>query len=127
MLVVAACLAVVLPLILVVGALKVIEPQQSLDCARGSGLPNLRGAVTTCEARTGAVPGDARARGLQALVEAGIMKKIPVDPWGHEYLYEVRGESVCIVSLGRDGVPGGKDNDADIVDCSPMSSGTRSE
>ncbi len=43
---------------------------------------------------------------------------IPMDPWGHPYLYKYPGEhgdEPDIVSLGQDGAPGGENNNADIV------------
>ena len=66
-------------------------------------------------------------RGLSALREkpedlenwAGpyMPKAIPKDPWGHEYVYTAPGEhyDYDLVSYGRDGEPGGEDEDADIV------------
>jgi len=44
-------------------------------------------------------------------------KAIPKDPWGHEYVYTAPGEhyDYDLVSYGRDGEPGGEDEDADIV------------
>ena len=45
--------------------------------------------------------------------------KIPLDPWGHEYIY--RGPDIAtmerdyeIISYGADGAPGGDENNADI-------------
>ena len=65
-------------------------------------------------------------QGLQALVvkpadepkwDGPYLKKgIPQDPWGNAYSYKrpgVKGE-YDIVSLGKDGVPGGVGEDADI-------------
>ena len=41
--------------------------------------------------------------------------KIPKDPWGNPYTYTKEGSrNFKIVSLGRDGAPGGSDYDADI-------------
>jgi general secretion pathway protein G len=43
---------------------------------------------------------------------------IPLDPWGHPYLYKYpgdHGDEPDIVSLGGDGQPGGDGNNADIV------------
>jgi general secretion pathway protein G len=43
---------------------------------------------------------------------------VPMDPWGHPYLYKYPGEhgdEPDIVSLGADGAPGGDGNNADIV------------
>lgn len=36
------------------------------------------------------------------------------DPWGHAYVYEANAGSFRILSLGRDGAPGGAGEDADI-------------
>ncbi len=48
-----------------------------------------------------------------------LKKVIPLDPWGKEYYYESPGtydvEGYDIYSLGRDGMEGGEDEDADIV------------
>ena len=47
-----------------------------------------------------------------------LRKTIPVDPWGRPYVYRSPGESnpaaYDLFSLGRDGQPGGSDEDADI-------------
>jgi general secretion pathway protein G len=43
---------------------------------------------------------------------------VPLDPWGHPYLYKFpgdHGEEPDVVSLGADGQPGGEGNNADIV------------
>jgi general secretion pathway protein G len=44
---------------------------------------------------------------------------IPKDPWGHDFVYHYPGEhgndEPDIISLGRDGQPGGEGYDADIV------------
>jgi general secretion pathway protein G len=46
----------------------------------------------------------------------GYIRKLPDDPWGRAYLYAVPGQNAPfdIYSLGADGQPGGKDNNADI-------------
>lgn len=46
----------------------------------------------------------------------GYIKSIPKDPWGNEYQYLSPGENgeFDIVSLGKDGRPGGTDDNADI-------------
>lgn len=44
-------------------------------------------------------------------------KDVPLDPWGHAYLYKFPGEhgdQPDLVSLGADGQPGGEGNNADI-------------
>jgi len=64
-------------------------------------------------------------QGLQALVErpAGeahwngpyLRKAVPSDPWGNPYVYRNAGDSVDILSYGRDGRPGGSELDADLA------------
>lgn len=54
--------------------------------------------------------------GLQALVARGIIKQLPVDPWGRPYRYVIPGQrsAVDVYSLGADGVEGGEGDNADI-------------
>ena len=41
---------------------------------------------------------------------------VPVDPWGHEFVYEPGGGSKFnVISYGKDGQPGGEGDDADIT------------
>ena len=45
-------------------------------------------------------------------------KEIPLDPWGHPYVYKYPGEhgdEPDIISYGADGRPGGEGENADIV------------
>lgn len=46
-----------------------------------------------------------------------LKKDIPLDPWGQAYRYKSPGEhgEFDLVSLGRDGKPGGSGEDADIT------------
>jgi len=47
-----------------------------------------------------------------------IPKKVPMDPWGNPYIYKTPGENGALfylASLGRDGQPGGKDDNEDII------------
>ena len=45
-----------------------------------------------------------------------LAKAVPLDPWGHAYVYKSPGDhgDVDLISLGRDGQPGGEGLDADI-------------
>ena len=45
-----------------------------------------------------------------------LQKEIPVDPWGHPYQYKFPGtkHEYDLISFGRDGVPGGSGDDADL-------------
>jgi len=46
-----------------------------------------------------------------------LKKSVPPDPWGHPYQYKAPGakSEFDIISLGRDGQPGGSGEDADIT------------
>lgn len=48
-----------------------------------------------------------------------LRKGVPLDPWGREYLYRSPGDSnpstYDLLSLGRDGEPGGTGEDADLT------------
>lgn len=47
-----------------------------------------------------------------------LAKELPLDPWGHPYIYRNPGEyspDPEIISYGADGKPGGTGEDADIV------------
>lgn len=46
-----------------------------------------------------------------------LQKEVPADPWGRPYLYKSPGEhgDYDLVSLGKDGRPGGSDENADIT------------
>lgn len=46
----------------------------------------------------------------------GYLEKLPEDPWGRAYTYRSNGEGAdfTIVTLGKDGKPGGKSVDEDI-------------
>ncbi|MCU1725236.1 MULTISPECIES: type II secretion system major pseudopilin GspG [unclassified Pseudomonas] len=66
-------------------------------------------------------------QGLQALVSAPsdearwsgpyLQKKVPDDPWGHAYIYRYPGENAeyDLLSLGKDGQPGGDGENAEIA------------
>jgi general secretion pathway protein G len=44
-------------------------------------------------------------------------KEIPLDPWGHPYVYQYPGDHgyYDIISYGADGTPGGEEENTDIV------------
>jgi general secretion pathway protein G len=45
-----------------------------------------------------------------------LKKGVPADPWGHAYVYRTPGSrgEFEVISLGKDGKPGGSGEDADI-------------
>jgi general secretion pathway protein G len=64
-------------------------------------------------------------QGLGALVQAPgdgcsswgpdpYIKKVPRDPWNHEYIYESQGGTYVLQSLGRDNREGGTGEDEDL-------------
>lgn len=65
--------------------------------------------------------------GLQALITVPadepkwqgpyLNKALPVDSWGNAYIYRIPGEQreYDLISLGKDGKPGGTDENADIT------------
>lgn len=65
------------------------------------------------------------AEGITALVQApprarrwnpdGYLEKVPVDPWGAEYIYQSDGRQIIVASMGADGVEGGDGYNADIT------------
>jgi general secretion pathway protein G len=89
-------------------------------------IDNFMTALGSYKLDTGVFP--STEQGLKALREkpadveqwAGpyMPKDIPKDPWEHEYAYKYPGEhgdEPDIISLGRDGQPGGEGFDADIL------------
>jgi hypothetical protein len=51
---------------------------------------------------------------LAMLLDAGVIEKAPMDPWGQPFIYAVIAGQPVITSYGKDGTPGGEGNDADI-------------
>ncbi len=66
-------------------------------------------------------------QGLQALVAAPpeesrwtgpyLQKNVPQDPWGRNYIYRYPGENgeYDLLSMGKDGQPGGEGEDAEVT------------
>lgn len=64
-------------------------------------------------------------QGLKALVEQPAdcknwgpdpyIKRVPTDPWGSPFIYEIQGNSYTLKSLGGDKREGGSGTDADIT------------
>ena len=95
-----------------------------IDAAKAQ-IKNLDAAVMDYQLSTGRVPTESET--LDILIrnvnndkrwDGPYLKtnKIPVDPWGNEYVYKVPGtySEYAIISLGADGKEGGTGNDADI-------------
>jgi general secretion pathway protein G len=82
-----------------------------VDTTRNN-ITEIRTALQTYFLKKGKYPDT--AAGLQALVDAQIIDKLPHDGWGHDYVYMLEADKPVIVSYGADGVPGGAGTDADI-------------
>ncbi|MFP2958959.1 type II secretion system protein GspG [Myxococcus sp. 1LA] len=52
--------------------------------------------------------------GFTPLIQARLLERVPVDPWGHPYVYWMNGSSGAVISYGADGKPGGTGLDADL-------------
>jgi general secretion pathway protein G len=87
-------------------------------------MKTLADAVTQFRLDTGHYPSE--QEGLTALVQKGsdagwdgpyLAKGLPADPWGNAYLWKNpgAGSEVEIISLGKDGKPGGTGDDKDLV------------
>lgn len=87
------------------------------DCSRADtarlDLQNILAALKLHRAKSGAIPDS--SQGLRALVPAGFLEKVPVDPWGREYRYSVRNGLLELASFGADGLPCGEGAESDIV------------
>lgn len=55
-----------------------------------------------------------KEEGFTPLIQARLLQAVPVDPWGHPYVYWMDGSSGAVVSYGADGRPGGAGVDADL-------------
>jgi len=75
-------------------------------------IQNIQNALKVYYAKKGNYPDT--GNGLKALVDAQILEKPPVDPWDHEFVYVLENGKPVIISYGKDGAPGGTENDADI-------------
>lgn len=88
-------------------------------------LKEIAGALKLYKLDNGVYP--STEQGLDALVSPptvgilprrwnpeGYLEKVPLDPWGHPYLYLSDGKQYKLASLGADGEEGGEDENADI-------------
>ena len=85
--------------------------QAKVDIARQD-IATIQGALKTYYVKKGNYPDT--GSGLKGVVDARILEKIPMDPWGKEYVYLNEGGKPEVRSYGKDGAPGGTDFDADI-------------
>ncbi len=110
---------IVVTIIAILGALVVPRfmdmPKKANVTAARTQIQNFSMALDKYSLEKGRYP--TTDEGMQALVEDGTMKKIPLDPWGNAYQYRSPGENdpdYEIWSYGADGRDGGEGFDADI-------------
>ncbi|MRJ07260.1 MAG: type II secretion system protein GspG [Epsilonproteobacteria bacterium] len=89
-------------------------------------MKNLKNALDSFKVEEGNYP--TTQEGLKALIENpnpekypnypknGFLndKRLPKDPWGHDYIYVNAGGNIDIISLGADGKEGGSGENRDI-------------
>ena len=89
-------------------------------------MKNLKNALDSFKVEEGQYP--TTQEGLKALIqnpnpqkyknypENGFLndKKVPLDPWGHPYIYVNNNGEIDIISLGADGKEGGSGENKDI-------------
>ena len=56
----------------------------------------------------------AASEGFSPLVDAKILDKMPMDPWGQAFVYSVAAAKPVVTSFGENGVPGGS-NEASVL------------
>ncbi|GGO98749.1 type II secretion system major pseudopilin GspG [Stakelama pacifica] len=121
---------VVLAIIAIVGALIVTNvisrPDEARVTVAKTDIKTISSALKMYRLDNGDYPTE--QQGLKALVEKpttppvprnwapdGYLGEMPQDPWGNPYVYKTGGPGgFTIVSLGKDGKPGGEGIDADI-------------
>ncbi len=69
-------------------------------------------ALGEYKAKQGGYPNS--VKGLKPLVQEGLLKNIPSDPWGRPYLYKSDGNISEVWSYGKDGVTGGDGSNFDF-------------
>lgn len=74
-------------------------------------------ALTLYQSRHGRFP--EVESGLSALVKDKELKELPIDPWGHPYLYSLENGEPVVRTLGADGEPGGEGGKKDLASTDP--------
>ena len=83
------------------------------DTTRWRVAQDVRARKTDMTFRSGLRPW-LRAHGVWVTFEEHLLERLPVDPWGHDYVYRVEAGAPVILSYGRDGIPDGEGPDADL-------------
>ena len=127
-------LLVVILIITILGAVVGVKlagkPDEARRAAAIAQIENCRLALKLYRMDNAGLP--TQRQGLQALVEPSPLdpkprkfpaegyldrRSLPLDPWGNDYVYLIpgsRGETYEVICYGRDGEPGGVNEDADV-------------
>jgi len=95
-----------------VGVAVIYQLEASKRSIAKNGISEIMNALKIYYAKKGNYPDT--ATGLQAVVSARALEKIPLDPWNNPYAYINEGGKPVVISYGKDGLPGGEGDDADI-------------
>ena|ERR1051325_2405204 len=121
---------VVVTIIAILGAVVATNvfkhPGKARQVAAKQDIDAFIGALTAYNGDVGSFPSTelglqalrVRPEGLANWNGPYLMKDLPMDPWGHPFLYKYpgdHGDGPDIISLGADGQPGGEGENADIV------------
>jgi general secretion pathway protein G len=85
--------------------------QAKVDTAKND-IATVMNALKTYYVKKGKYPDT--GTGLRSLLEAQIVERMPMDPWGKEYVYLNEGGKPVVMTYGADGAPGGVEFDADF-------------
>jgi len=100
------------------------RPEQARRVKAKADIRNIQSALAYFKADTGRFP--TTAEGMEGLVanpgvkgynNDGYLERVPMDPWGHKYVYispGINSKDYDLESLGKDGEQGGSGDDADI-------------
>ncbi len=81
--------------------------QAKIDTA-GNDIATLMNALKQYYVKKGNYPDT--GLGLKGLLDAQILERSPIDPWGNEYVYLKEGANPIVRSNGPDGQPGTEDD-----------------
>jgi general secretion pathway protein G len=82
------------------------------DRARGLDFAHIAQGLDAFHLRFGRLPTE--EEGLRALVTNGIFERMPRDPWGDDYRYQLHDGGVRVWSLGKNAAVGGEGPDQDL-------------
>jgi len=100
------------------------KPEQARRTKAMVDIRSIQSALALFKTDTGRFP--TTSEGLQALVsnpglkgynKDAYLERVPTDPWGNKYIYlspGIHSKDYDLVSCGKDGEPGGGDDNADI-------------